>query len=80
MAEIIPLQHTPKRVNASCADVLPNGAAVSVAAWLRVWRSRIVLRRMLREELLTAPDCILADAGWTRSDAAHEAGKPFWRA
>ncbi|MGV6873835.1 hypothetical protein ACUSIJ_14255 [Pseudochelatococcus sp. B33] len=43
------------------------------------WQDRIVLRRMLRRDLLTQPDSVLADAGWTRDAAKKEADKPIWR-
>lgn len=44
------------------------------------WRDRAAMRRMLRDELLSQPDRVLADAGWTRNAAQTEASKPFWRA
>lgn len=47
---------------------------------LRRWRDRATFRSMLRQHLLTQPDSVLADAGWTRDAAEKEAGKPIWRA
>lgn len=45
----------------------------------KLWRARIQHRAMLRRELLTQPDSVLADAGLTRAQAEAEAAKPFWR-
>ncbi|MFC0220388.1 uncharacterized protein YjiS (DUF1127 family) [Pseudochelatococcus lubricantis] len=44
------------------------------------WYSRLAHRHMLRRDLLTQPDSVLADAGWTRDAARKEAGKPIWHA
>lgn len=49
-------------------------------ALLSLWYSRFAHRQMLRRDLLTQPDSVLADAGWTRDTARKEAGKPIWRA
>ena len=58
---------------------LRNEATPHATSTLQRWHERVVLRRMLRDDLLPQPDSVLADAGWTREAAWREAGKPFWR-
>lgn len=47
---------------------------------LSIWYARYRYRLMLRDDLLTQPDSVLADAGISRTAAKREAQKPFWRA
>jgi uncharacterized protein YjiS (DUF1127 family) len=42
---------------------------------VRLWKRRIVQRR----ELATLDARMLRDIGVTRTEAQHEAAKPFWR-
>ena len=48
--------------------------------WPQRWFARRRLRKLLQRELLCAPDCVLIDAGWTRSEVRQEIAKPMWRA
>lgn len=47
-----------------------------VARWIARIRHRQALRQALREQ----PNSVIEDAGYTRSEARREAGKPFWLA
>lgn len=58
---------------------IAHAARLAVARTLHVWLARRAERSMLRNELLTQPDSVLRDAGWTRAQARKEAAKPFWR-
>lgn len=39
----------------------------------------LLLRRKTRKHLAALPDYLLKDIGVNRSDALHEASKPFWK-
>lgn len=49
------------------------------ARGLSLFLQRIRFRRMLARDLLHAPDSVLKDAGFTRSDVLREIAKPVWR-
>lgn len=59
---------------ASAAD----GLIAELGGVMRLWLARMVERRAIAA-MLSQPDSVLADAGWTRRAAKHEAGKAFWR-
>jgi uncharacterized protein YjiS (DUF1127 family) len=49
--------------------------------WRHLWATLAAWRRRSRErrELLTLSDTEMRDFGIGRSEAIHEASKPFWR-
>ena len=53
-----------------------SGGLVRLFNLLVAWQQRSTMRR----DLAAMPDHLLKDMGITRSDAAREAAKPFWRA
>ena len=53
-----------------------GGVLRGIATTLAVWHAR----RGERAALARLDDHLLADIGLTRTDAAEEAEKPFWRA
>jgi uncharacterized protein YjiS (DUF1127 family) len=53
-----------------------TGFFASLGETIRTWRERLEQRR----ELASWNERDLHDVGLSRSDIAHEAEKPFWRA
>lgn len=52
-----------------------GGALTALFDTLALWAER----RRQRRDLEALPDHLLSDIGVSRSDAAYEADKPFWR-
>ncbi|WP_207460643.1 DUF1127 domain-containing protein [Azospirillum sp. SYSU D00513] len=52
-----------------------GGALTALFDTLALWAER----RRQRRDLEALPDHLLSDIGVSRSDAANEADKPFWR-
>jgi uncharacterized protein YjiS (DUF1127 family) len=76
MERVMSVRNEPFSTGPASIRELPMGSLMRLVLIGELWLERGRQRRMLGQ----LNDHLLKDIGVSRSEAMHEAGKPFWRA